>query len=322
MVASRPATRCPVTRPSTTPSLDTHDDPWERVVAAFLVEKGGRSGSARTVESYTRLLRSFLQGVHKTPDRVTPVDVLTFAHGLGRSGRRPSPATVGARMACVSSFYRFAMRMGLLSANPCDALQRPRSHPAPARGYTADEVARLLAVIPDTVAGRRDRAILLTLVLTARRRAEVVALRAGDITIEDGVPVYAYRGKGGVRGRRELPAPAHRAIAVTLADVGKELTTMDPGESLWQAGARASGVTSGTVAARFRIYAAAAGLRPAGLHVLRHTAAKLRRDAGESVEGVSAFLDHSTLSVTTTYLRRLEGQGDRAWAGVATAIGV
>ena len=52
---------------------------------------------------------------------------------------------------------------------------------------------------------------------------------------------------------------------------------------------------------------AKAGLPPSGVHVLRHTAAKLRRDVGESVESVSQFLDHSSLAVTTTYLRRLEG---------------
>ena len=57
------------------------------------------------------------------------------------------------------------------------------------------------------------------------------------------------------------------------------------------------------------------------MHVLRHTAAKLRREAGESVEAVSAFLDHSSLAVTTVYLRRLEGEADRSWAQVAAASG-
>ena len=60
----------------------------------------------------------------------------------------------------------------------------------------------------------------------------------------------------------------------------------------------------------------------AGLHVLRHTAAKLRRDAGASIEAVSAFLDHSSLAVTTVYLRRLEGETDRTWPDVAAAIGI
>jgi site-specific recombinase XerD len=61
---------------------------------------------------------------------------------------------------------------------------------------------------------------------------------------------------------------------------------------------------------------------PAGVQVLRHSAAKLGCDAGESVEDVSRFLDHSSLAVTTTYLRRLEGEADTGWAKVAEAIGV
>ncbi len=49
---------------------------------------------------------------------------------------------------------------------------------------------------------------------------------------------------------------------------------------------------------------------------------ELRRDAGESVEEVSRFLDHSSLAVTTVYLRRLEGQEDRGWHKIAEALGV
>ncbi len=55
------------------------------------------------------------------------------------------------------------------------------------------------------------------------------------------------------------------------------------------------------------------------MHVLRHSAAKLRRDAGESIESVSQFLDHSNLATTTIYLRRLEGQTDQTWDKVAAA---
>ena len=97
---------------------------------------------------------------------------------------------------------------------------------------------------------------------------------------------------------------------------------MHPGESLWQAGAGPSGVSSATFYNRFRGYLRLAGLPPSGVHVLRHTAAKLRRDVGESVESVSQFLDHSSLAVTTTYLRRLEGQRDTAWHGVAHVVSV
>ena len=60
----------------------------------------------------------------------------------------------------------------------------------------------------------------------------------------------------------------------------------------------------------------------AGVNTFRHSAAKLRRDAGESVESVSSFLDHSSLAVTTTYLRRLEGQEEKAWAKMDEPVGL
>jgi integrase len=82
------------------------------------------------------------------------------------------------------------------------------------------------------------------------------------------------------------------------------------------------GITSGTFYGNLRRYLKAAGLPQAGVHIFRHSAAKLRRDAGESIEDVSRFLDHSSLAVTTVYLRRLEGQEDTSWGKVAEAIGV
>jgi integrase len=97
---------------------------------------------------------------------------------------------------------------------------------------------------------------------------------------------------------------------------------MEPSASLWQAGAGERGITDSAFYSRFRRYLWAAGLAPSGLHVLRHTAAKLRRDAGASIEAVSSFLDHSSLAVTSVYLRRLEGETDRTWPDVASAIGV
>src|SRR5713101_6280816 len=195
--------------------LDPDVPAWTQAVLAFLAEKHRRSGSQRTVEGYARMLWPFLNSV-SSPDRVTPAHVLAWAHGIGASGREPSSATVGARIACLSSYFRFLIRMNIANANPCDALERPRSVQSVARGLSADEIRRLLAVVPDTVAGRRDRALLLTFVLTGRRRSEVIGLTAGDITLDGETAFYSYKGKGGKRGRRELPRPAYEALCATL----------------------------------------------------------------------------------------------------------
>lgn len=101
-------------------------------------------------------------------------------------------------------------------------------------------------------------------------------------------------------------------MLATLHDARLQLAEMAPTALLWQAAAGARGVTSSTYYARFRRYLRLAGLPPSGVHVLRHTSAKLRRDAGESIEAVSSFLDHSSLAVTTVCVvdgRRLRRLG-------------
>ena len=187
---------------------------------------------------------------------------------------------------------------------------------------SGEQIHRLLDVVPATPVGLRDRAIILTLVFTGRRRAEVLSMTTGSVSVEGEVVFYSYRGKGGKTGKRELPRPAYDAILTWLECVGKDPATMQPDESLWPDTRGGRGITSGTFYTNLRCYLRNAGLPPGGVHIFRHSAAKLRRDAGESVEDVSRFLDHSSLAVATTYLRRLEGEEDRSWTKVAEAIGI
>jgi len=294
---------------------------WERTLYAFLAEKERRSGSLRTVQSYQRMLHDFFGRAGKTPDRVETQDVFAWAYGVGLSGRQPSSITIGARLACVSSFYRFLIRMKVVTGNPCDPLERPKALPGAPRGLTAAQIRQLLDVVPPTPIGLRDRAIILTLVITGRRRAEVMGLKASNIIVEDRV-YYTYRGKGGKTGKRELPPPAVEAIIAWLAASGRSLETMAPDDSLWPDLRTGRGITSGTFYMNLRKYLKLAGLPLGGVHLFRHSAAKLRRDAGETIEAVSSFLDHSSLAVTTTYLRRLEGQEDATWRNVARLLGM
>src|ERR1051325_7498592 len=101
--------------------IDRDRSQWDEAFYAFLAEKERRSGSLRTVQSYSRMLQHFFAELGKSPDPVDSKDVFGWAHGVGLSGRQPSSVTVGARIACLSSFYRFLIRMSLLSANPCEA---------------------------------------------------------------------------------------------------------------------------------------------------------------------------------------------------------
>ena len=97
------------------PTIPAKSSRWDQALYAFPVEKGNRSGSRRTVESYSRMLWHFFKGT--TLDQVTPAVVLAYAHGIGLSGKPPSPVTIGARIACLSSYFKFLQQMGLVTSD-------------------------------------------------------------------------------------------------------------------------------------------------------------------------------------------------------------
>ena len=248
-----------------------------------------------------------------------------FAHGVGLSGREPSPSN-RRRPALLHLFLLQVpySALDVLKANPCDPVERPKPRPSAPSGLSAPQMQQLLHVIPDTLKGRRDLAIVLTLVLTGRRRSEVINLTAGDVSYDETLLCFIdISARAVVRGRRELPQPRFGRDTFDLLVMSARTSPkcILPSRS----GRRAQGLPAfpapPSTAASGAI-SRLAGLPPSGVHVLRHTAAKLRRDVGESVESVSQFLDHSSLAVTTTYLRRLEGERDTAWQGVANILGV
>src|SRR5437868_6008788 len=96
---------------------DESDSPWGKALYAFLAEKERRSDSVRTVQSYSRMLANCFGRLRKPPDQLTSPEVLAWAYGVGLSGRKPSAVTIGARIACLSSFYRFLICMGAVTAN-------------------------------------------------------------------------------------------------------------------------------------------------------------------------------------------------------------
>ena len=81
---------------------------------------------------------------HTTPDQVTPAVVLAYAHGIGLSGKPPSPVTIAARIACLQQLLPASSSGWAWStSNPCDLVERPRTEPCPCpwllrrRGQTA-----------------------------------------------------------------------------------------------------------------------------------------------------------------------------------------
>lgn len=294
---------------------------WKTAIETWLAQL-----RPKTRESYRVAIRDFFALIPRTPDRVTVADVVSFQAHLRARGN--SDGTVACRLAALSSLYRFLCRSldargtSLCQGNPFASVQRPKVEPfARPRKMRLSDFAAILGALNNRsdLAALRDRALLLCYVLTGRRRSEVVALRGRDLERMDGGGIaYRYLGKRGKTGLRELPGPAADALRAYLDASGRsELGDADAVFLSLSGPKKNRPLTSGGVLSILKARARAAGIPPerVRVHGLRHLAAELRRASGVSIEEVSSFLDHASLTTTQTYLARIEGKTDSSWAG-------
>lgn len=283
---------------------------WAELVEPFLAEKE-RGGSPATSAVYARLLRRFVRVVAKSPELVTPMDVHGFAFGVGcEPAQVPAPATINLRLAAVGGLFAFGHRMGCLAHDPAAALPRARVQLAAPHGLSVAEVQRLLAVIPSTAVGHRDRALVMVSLVTGLRRTELVNLTVHELE-RDGSLRCAVRGKGGHQRTLHLPAPLVGLMTAGAPCDGS--FALEPHTRLFD-------IAASTWYSHLHRYAEVAGLGSLGPHVLRHTAARLRRQSGASLEEVSVFLGHASLATTSVYLRRLEGTDDLRWQSILALL--
>jgi len=294
--------------------------PLERVVGEYrryLVSE--RALTAAVVRKYTRLAREFLaaceQGDGRGLDGLSAAWVTDYVVAQCR-GRAPGSAKFV--VTALRSVLRFLFLTGrtpcqLAGAVPMVAHWGAGSLP---RALSPQTVAALLASCdPATLAGRRDRAILVLLARLGLRAGEVACLEVGDLDWRAGE--ISVHGKGSRRERLPLPADAGEALVGYLhggrprAGCRKVFLRLN---------APAEGLTVAAVTAVVYRACARAGLPRAGAHRLRHSAASAMLAGGGTLTEVGQVLRHTRLGTTAIYAKidqaALRGLA-RPWPGGA-----
>jgi site-specific recombinase XerD len=254
------------------------------------------------------------------------------------SRRGYAESTIALWCSAISGFYSFAQAAGWVVRNPVQAVSRPKVPIyGEAKFLALDEVRALLrAMRRDTVHDKRNYALSLMLIITGRRSSEVCQVRWCDFQ-QAGDRVLWLRPDLPATDADHLPASLWRAITDYLTAAGR-LETIRPDDYIFTAlsdnASRFPAVehesdpemrplSEREVARLVKRYARLAGLDPKKvmLSTLRHTAAKLRREAGDSVSSISALLGISTAS-TQALLRRASDAGCQAWVRVEAMLGL
>jgi len=243
-----------------------------------------------------------------------------------------SEATIRARLAALSSFYRYCSQTYTSAAgeplarhNPVAQVKRPRvARYGNSRPLEVGELRDLLGAIDrGTVMGMRDYALILMAVYTGRRSAEIRGLRWGDIACTmEGKRRYAWRGKGGKARWDDMPEPVYQAIVLYLEAAGRwPLKAGDPVFVAHNGRDAASELSGEWFNQLVKRYARLAGLGEwVHAHTLRHTAAHVRVEAGRGLMEISWLLGHSSLETTQRYLKHMRGFVDEGWRDVETLL--
>ena len=174
-----------------------------------------KSLSQETRRSYGCVIKEFF-AFHrfKIPEEIMPADVIRWRDAL--IADKKANSTVAFKLSVIRSLFEYLRVGGFVQNNP--ALTKLVAAPKPSenlrgRALGVKEVGYVLAG-PDRKKpdGARDYAILLTLLRTSMRVAELVSLRASSIKWSNERFVLKFKVKGGREQTIPLPKDVKKAI--------------------------------------------------------------------------------------------------------------
>jgi len=277
------------------------DSPAEVLLAGFgrylAAERGLAAG---TVRGYVGHARRFLEGL-PAGTGLAGVCAKDVTGAVLRQSAAVSVSAAQFFVAGLRSFLRFCF---IERQMPVDLSQAAlpvtgrRRSPLP-RGITKADAGALLGGCDRRSAlGRRDYAMLVTLLRLGLRAGEVARLRLDDIDWRAGELVV--RGKGAREDRLPLPAEVGQAIASYLR---RGRPASGRREVFLQARAPFGPIAPGTVSSTVRRACRRAGVAEVGAHRLRHTVACEMVAAGVPLADIAQVLRHHSLQTTALYGR-------------------
>ena len=264
-----------------------------------------------TVEAYYRDVVGFLTFMS---DHLGKLPALGDLAGLARadfrawmaarSHRNLQASSTARALSAVKSFYRLAIKRGLITETSITALRTPklpRSLPKPLNaGEALESVAAIGDLAGEDWIAKRDIAVLTLLYGCGLRISEALGLRRGDIPAATGeaMPLLRITGKGGKTRLVPLLPIVIQAIHDYLPLCPYGSTKADP---LFY-GARGGLLQARLIQGAMQHLRARLGLpETATPHALRHSFATHLLAGGGDLRAIQELLGHASLSTTQRY---------------------
>ena len=299
---------------------------WDAAVAGWLAEMKKKTSGGEYLRA-ERVLGDFFRRCGKAPWEATGADVQGYVDWRKASGKAAN--TIRNEMQILQNFYRWCGGAEIDQStgpdfNPASEIKKPRNRAYSHAKSLSEEEARALLeayLLEGSTMSLRDYAYVLARTRLGRPFKDIQQLQWGELE-RDEAGCHWARWKDGKRERldEEVFAAIQNYLRKSgrLGTIGGEAYIFCPKKRGREGGNSSEDwsdskyLESSDLCRSLKKMGKAAGIAPEKLNsqALRHTAARLRWEAGASLEEMRAFLGGRSLRETRAYLRDLPRASD------------
>ena len=275
---------------------------------------------------------------HMRMDKITPRQIQAFVNSLSkdganeRTGKPLAPKTIRHNLSFVSDVFAYAVKMGVVSDNPCAKVTLPKAEQKEKQIYTPEQVQKFLTLLNDEPL--KYRTFFNLMIYSGFRRGEMLGLEWKDVDFENNIisvrRTSNYTAKKGVYTDTTKTRKSQRTLKISqfIMDILKQLREEQDKQALkygdkWVESDRlfvkwnGEPMNNQTPYGWLKEFCEKNELPFYGIHSFRHFAASALISAGLDVTTVSGALGHSN---STTTLNVYSHQFDTAQARVSEAM--
>jgi integrase len=278
----------------------------------------------RTISNYKNYSKRVFKAIgHKRMDKINPRDIQRFILDLSEGGRgdkyrkgKLAPKTVKNYVAFISTVYEHAIKMQVVSTNPCRVVTLPKSDNEEREIYSLEGTQQILELLHQEDAKNFHFTVYFTLaVYTGFRRGELLGLEFKDIDFNRQIVSVRrtsnYTKEKGVFTDTPKTRTSYRALKLPpeimdllsrykanredyARNVGDKWVDTDRLFTMWSG----EPMFPNTPSLFFGRFCKRHGIKYLNIHSFRHLNASIQINAGVDVKAVQTSLGHSTATTT------------------------
>lgn len=279
---------------------------------------------------------------HLRMDKITPRQIQAFINSLSKDGANEitgkplAPKTIRHNLSLISDIFGYAVKMGVVSDNPCSKVTAPKCSSVEKKIYTVEEITKLLQELRGEPL--KYQAFFNLAAFSGFRRGELLGLEWKDIDFESCVisirRTSCYTAQDGTytdttkthKSQRSMKFPQQIMDILRLYKDEQDDTANKLG-SQWVDTDRlfvkwnGEPMRNNTPYAWLNKFCEKHELPFYGVHSFRHMFASMLVNEGVDIVTVSGALGHSTVSTTSNiYCHIIENSQARASDAIANAL--